>query len=228
MTDFSIIIPTRGRPKHLKELVQSIWDNASGKYSYDITVGLDSDDKTVDQIDLFGLLTFYQREQQESLIEGYINPMAKRAKGKYVWFLADDCVVMTKDWDKVAMDLIDRDLFWGDVYDSTWDFEGVGKFSGFPIISKEAIKVLGFYFHPKIHNWGADKYTHYIYEKAGCLIDMRDIKVKHKRITEDETSRHIQTIYQKYGSGSDLRFDEEINILKGAHDNRRAAGTAKP
>lgn len=225
MKDFTIIIPTRNRPKELKRLLDSIFDNAYIIQNFNVIVGFD---KEYD-MPLHVGCEYLMFERGEFLTRDYINPMAAKAQGKYVWFLADDCEVVTKHWNMVAKNAIEaqkKSIFWADTFDSTRNFNRVGEFAGFPIISKKAIETLGFFFDPRIPNWGADKYTHHIYAEAGCVIDLSAIEIKHHHILNDETSRHVKEVYEKYGSGSDLNYTESINKLREAKEdeNRRAFG----
>lgn len=222
VTDFTIIIPTRGRPESLSRLLQSIVNNVSDINNFDVIIRCDNDDKQMEKYSGFkGEFEYVQRGN--SLVSDYINPMALKANGKYIWFLADDCEIETEDWDLIIRDSIDSSgkvVFFGDTYDSSRDLNGVGQFPGFPVISRELINYMGFFFDPRIMNWGADKYTHGIYKEAGFVIDMQSIRIKHHQILDDETSKNVQRVYGINGSGSNLDYTDNINRLK-AYEHKR-------
>ena len=103
MYDFSIIIPSRNRPSSLKRLLDSLENksNKSNPCSYEILIALDNDDVNDYSFIDKGIKVFRQ-QRGLMLNRDYINPLASKTDGKYIWFLGDDTEIETDDWNLVA------------------------------------------------------------------------------------------------------------------------------
>jgi glycosyltransferase involved in cell wall biosynthesis len=212
--NFSIIIPTRKRPESLSRLLNSIKEKTHDLSDVEIIIYKDTDD--IVELPEGLNANILTRKRSDKLIKDYINQMALMSEGKYVWFLGDDCEIVTDQWDVLAKKIIEEskmDKFFGDTKDNTRNFNNVGQFACFPIISRKSIDALGYFFHPEIAAWGGDKYCHYVYSQANKVLDMQKIELIHHHVRNDDTAAKVEEAYNKYGSGDKIDYSSDIERI---------------
>lgn len=193
---FSIILPTRERPKSLKLAIDSIITQANNKENFEIHLGIDDDDISIIPMikELKKIYSDYNifehvRVRSNSLVDSYINWMgANFCKGDYLFILNDDCIVKTKNWDVVAYNALENflknkkdrivcgmpeDLIDPHGHKNSWEFT----FSCFPIISKEATKALGFVLDPAYLHSHSDYDICELYSTVGRGVDLRKLLI---------------------------------------------------
>ena len=109
-THISIIIPSRNRPSRLLECLDSLFSLRDlENENFEVLVKIDFDDfETIKNIEKFQK---YQKELSfivsDRLVHGwenirdYINDLIYYSKGKYVFSLNDDVVLLTKNWNTI-------------------------------------------------------------------------------------------------------------------------------
>ncbi len=142
MINFSVILPTRERPKQLERMLTSLFSTASKPDSLEVILYQDEDDIETNKIDA---------KLEAWGVERIIGPklsMGKRlstciaaSSGDVLFFLNDDVVVRTQDWDRLINEEVSKfsdqiyllypnDLFKGKSY------------ATFPIISRKLCEII--------------------------------------------------------------------------------------
>lgn len=172
---------SRSRPQMFENLCKSIHNTCS--MDYEIHVGLDSDDPNLsDYTIIINKFTKCQAhiENRNSNLHIRLNSMLKSIAGKYIFGLNDDCLLMTKHWDKQAYDILNDfgDIVYGRTKDNSIDRVDPS-YAAFPIISTNAAKKLGFIMDDTYGNHGSDVITYRIYNEANKVVDLSFIKIDH-------------------------------------------------
>ena len=226
----SILIPSRGRTAELNRCLNSLEKNTDDFNRVEVIIGLDFDDRSLpaylDIIDRrFLNARAMIRHRSDSLSDDYYNAMARMSHGDIIWVLNDDCVIDTEAWDEAARQLvadIQSNFFYMDVSDTTRNFNNNGQFACFPMMSRAVYDALGYFFHPAVRTWGADKRIHLICSKAGCVYPAPLIHVIHHREASDETSRHMERVFKEDDlSTINDRVDFEAEAKRLAENIRR-------
>lgn len=228
MYKFSILIPTRKRIPELSRLIDSIKKKTDNLSKIEVIFGVDFDDRaTLERVRLYNQLNKINykvllQNQTDNLSDNYYNAMAGMSKGEIIWVLNDDCEIKTQNWDKLILQKLKNyrtDIFYLDVNDTTRNFNNNGQFSCFPMISRKAFNIFGYFFHPQIRTWGADKWLHYVYNKANCIIPMLDIKVIHHREAKDQNYERMKRTFKEDNLSTiteRVNFYEDIQkLIKG-------------
>jgi len=136
----SIIFPTRSKINELEITLNSIIDNASDEANYEIILGVDNDDsETINFLNTFILnknnikVVFFERLFYKNL-HLYFNKLSEMSNGNLLWCLADDCKILSKDWD-IYLKKYENEFNYVKVnlLESNWD----SHFSLIPIIPKK-------------------------------------------------------------------------------------------
>jgi glycosyltransferase involved in cell wall biosynthesis len=214
MINFSIIFPTRERPKLLSALLRTIETTTSEKDKIEVLVVYDDDDRETDKtVEIFEefyrdiKLRFYRVERSRNFSRDYYSFLAKKSKGRYVWAINDDAEFWTQGWDKIVLlkaeeylrDKPDR-VVYIKVSDET---HGEGA-TCFPILSKESVEALGHFFNPLYPTWSADLklYTVFVHKDVDRVLDLsQDVFLGHnsphnERRERDNTFEHSLNIFK--------------------------------
>lgn len=101
----SVLIPTRGRPKHLCQAVDSIYSLAVDKANIEFLFKVDDDDfitiQTVDKILTYvhGKRIISPRGNGYKDMHLWVNELAKLAIGDWLFLFNDDATMATEKWD---------------------------------------------------------------------------------------------------------------------------------
>lgn len=193
---FTIMIPTRKRQYMLKDLLQSIYNTATEKYEVETLITYDNDDQnTIDALPSLKTTTknypvkFFSRERHYATSGVYYNEMAEKATGDFVIAVNDDTIFTKNHWDELGYKKLEEYMIGRPdriVYGITNDFEVEhhrnenNYFSCFPLLSKETVKVMGFFFDPIFAKDGADWDLVMTYRELRRVVDLRnEIEIQH-------------------------------------------------
>lgn len=139
--EFSLILPTRDRPKLAYRLLKSIAETTSNIDKIEVILYLDEDDADSQQINYPGvpLLKIVGNDKNMGAI---INKCYDESQGKFMMLLNDDMVFRTKNWDETILKefvlfpdgialIYGNDLYYGK------------RVSTFPILSRIACEIMG-------------------------------------------------------------------------------------
>jgi glycosyltransferase involved in cell wall biosynthesis len=103
----SVVLPSRGRPKRLKKLLESILETTNNLTTVEVIILLDSDDEFNYTQRQFGELNckFFIGDPGRSM--GALNrECLSKATGQVNFFTNDDVIFRTKDWDSLLVEHI--------------------------------------------------------------------------------------------------------------------------
>jgi len=108
----SMLLPARGRPKHLKLSVESAFDLASIPDTVEFIVLLDDDDPHLrEEMQILQAFSFadniqigIDRRLGYSLMHEYYNRSAEAAKGDWLFMWNDDIQMVSNGWDDLVRD----------------------------------------------------------------------------------------------------------------------------
>jgi len=111
-TIISVLLPTRGRKEVLLNSLKSLLDKASNPRRVEILLGIDDDDKEVQDFikaDVAEYLRSLQIECKANVfkplgyenLHTYVNTLAQSATGEWLFFWNDDALMVTEGWDDV-------------------------------------------------------------------------------------------------------------------------------
>lgn len=179
--DFSIILLSRKRPRLLRNLLNSIQKTC--KTEFEVLAGCDLDDSETQQSKYlfeyqFAKLYFSARNPN---LHTYINFLASESKGKYLFVLNDDCLLLNDGWDSIAKARMDAfgEIVYGCTNDDSIDKIGLKDYASFPIVSRPAYNRLGFFMDETFGNHGADVVTYRIYRDAGKICHLPEVRINH-------------------------------------------------
>jgi hypothetical protein len=187
----SIILCSRQRVESLRALLDSLAENCKNPISYEVLIAGDKDD-----LDTFKFYEWKLGQTQKYLncrfrfeerivnLHYRLNKLTTIGRGKFFWVLNDDCLIETKNWDKIIIDTMEAYLkdkpdriACGNIKCNSLD--KIGDYSAFPVITKEAVKAVGFFMPDSIRVWGADYYIHELYKSIDRGVSIPDLVVNH-------------------------------------------------
>lgn len=157
----AILTPSRSRPEGLYNLFDSVNKTMSGNHSIDFIVGTDKDDPEI--LSYANVLDVMHKEAHKKMrivmLKAERQPLAKIWNSLVIcscadWFTCgnDDEIYITQGWDEILYQRV-KDSH---PYHLYWFDDGLqhGNHCAFPIVSREWINTLG-YFFPEIfiHNY---------------------------------------------------------------------------
>jgi len=114
------------------------------------------------------------------------NNLAKQAKGEWVMALNDDCEFKTDGWDDIVISRAEEFLKGKKskiLYIRVRD--GTPIWGSFPILSKEAVDIMGRFFNEDWYGWGADQELYRVFSTldpigGGRVLGVDSVIVEHK------------------------------------------------
>lgn len=239
MIKYSILIPSRERMRSCHRLLESVLVTPKDIDMIECLLTIDEDEPAEE---MYRSLVWHYaarmdikllvRKRTDNISKDYYNWMAEQSTGDVLWVLNDDCEIITEQWDVLAEEMIIKamdgykgnSLIWyGDVNDTTRNYNNNGQYSCFPMMSKEAFAVLGYFFDPRIPTWGADKFIKMLFERNNRVIDMSEIQVIHHMMEgyekNDEAHSHMKRVCEsQHGAETRINYEPEIEKLRRAID----------
>ena len=187
---FSLLVPSRERTLEFTRFITSVEKMTRNKEDLEILIAVDNDDfytqEYVQNIinKYLGVLDIqmFIRERTEMLNNDYYNWLASKAKGDYMWVLADDLEIVVPNWDiEVAQEITNfivkypDKIFCISIKDNTPPpSHRIPKFPCFPMLSREAIEATGWILFPKTPTWGADYITFCIFDPLDRILKLHN------------------------------------------------------
>ena len=146
----SVMFPTRGRPLSLQRSLQTLLNQAHDISCLEILLGIDRDDQpTIDYclatikpwLESLGChYKFVQFDRQGyAYLHRYINELAQRAQGDWLFFYNDDAVMETPLWDQIIIDNSQE------FYLLRTETNHKHPYAIFPILPRKWIELIGYF-----------------------------------------------------------------------------------
>lgn len=214
--DFSVVMPVRNNVNGLRVTLGAFNLFTVHRDRLEVILVVDDDDN--DALFYHGLKGRYGFDIRVLLVkptdnfsDGYYNAAARLTRGSHIWAFNDDCYIQTNKWDDIVRDKIAKcPQFKGhylvDILDSTrvCGSNGVA-FPRFPMISRKAVDVVGFFFFPQVRNWPADKCIWDLYNTVGCVVPCNEVKIQHDHnfdhVGDPSKSRFLRILNEDKANG---------------------------
>ena len=219
MIDLTLTFPTRKRPGMLREFFQNVRGTVENPESVEIIVQYDIDDPesagVLEEVrQLYPTLRVIpiRREHGDNLSEDYYNWLVRNKvyHGKYMMVGGDDVRFLTPGWDRTIpewiegylLDKPDRICCVYPLDRSTNKPKLEFEWGWFPILTREAMDTLGWFFPKEARTWGADVLIATIFHAVGRLEGVRDTMVDHisyhvYTMPKDEVSHKMSEVFNK-------------------------------
>ena len=202
MKDFSIVIPVRGNIKGLMTTLNAFNIFTAQKDRLEVLLIADTNDPDLYEYNSLSFdypfdIEVFAVARSDNFCRDYYNFGARQAIGHSILVFNDDAYIQTYGWDDIVMNKIEgKSVYLVDMLDSTHD-QGQS-FPRFPMISKVSVNALGFFFHPQVRMWPADRCIWELYKLAECIVECHEVKIQHdhKPVT-DLSKERLWKIYQE-------------------------------
>lgn len=191
--NFTLFLNSRGRVPQLTRFVEIVEKTTINLSSTELIITGDEDDQ--DTVEFLNSLSSRRTlifnpiigPRPKSLCGSY-NNMTNKAEGRYLFVMNDDAEILTTGWDDIALKKIQQfqkdnnikdDIVFGVTSDTSIDKAHTKEYPSFPIISKQAVNVLGFFMHDNFVGLGGDSAVFRIYKESQRVVDMKEIVVDH-------------------------------------------------
>lgn len=177
--EFSIIIPTRGRPRRLRETWESIFATVSNPDQVEVVIAADSDDpETIREVaHLSGMRRVMVAKERMFAVPkwSYAYPAAM---GKICMLCGDDIIFRTPDWDKKVSSAFDQ---WSDRIGMVCIAEGIwnGKLATNIFLSREWIEALGYFVADGLRHNFVDQWIDEIAKAVDRRCYLGDVMAEH-------------------------------------------------
>jgi len=229
--NFSLLCPTRHRPHYLQPLLESIFNTAQFENNIEVLFAIDDDDKetTHEFIKLSRFNKYVKghiRSKSDYLNRDYYNWLAKRASGRYLWAIGDDVRFKTNNWDSLLILEIETYLHSHldrIAYITTEEDGSQATHTCFPMVTKEAFKALGFFLHPELLTWGADRTIYELYSAVDRVINVPSVHIEHITYHDgkapcDDTAKSVKERFFRdpecHNKVSQLVIPKQIDLLR--------------
>jgi hypothetical protein len=150
------------------------------------------DDNDQDKYDYYYIAEEYKLKidihivkQTDNFSNDYYNWALQHCCGTNIMVWNDDCYMQTNAWDDKVRAKIKgytghNGIYMIDMWDSTRFFaDSKVEFCRFPMISRKAVDICGFFFFPTVRNWPADKVIWDLYAHVKRIIPCHEVKIQH-------------------------------------------------
>jgi len=231
--NISLLCPTRHRPHYLIPLLESIFDTVHFEQNVEILFAIDDDDsstlhKFISLKKWEGRIHGHIRKKSDYLNRDYYNWLSRKASGKYLWAIGDDVRFKTSDWDTLLIQTIEDYLKTRSdriAYITTEEDGSQATHTCFPMITKEAFKAMGFFLHPELLTWGADRTIYELYSAVNRVINVPSVHIEHVTYHDgkapcDETAKSVKERFFRdpdcHNKVSSLVIPKQILLLRKA------------
>ena len=180
MKKLLVMVPSRGRPKRLKEFRESL--DRTRSESTNLVIYLNQDDPNLNDYEMIydeiDRIVVYKRLY---LAEAYNYLFQKYPDYDYYSLLNDDHYCITPGWDRKLIEMIEEKGGWGlsCCEDRLTDWNKFQHPSGM-VISGNIPRTLGYMIWPKIQHIGIDCYFKELLTPLGLLFHTTDIVIEHR------------------------------------------------
>lgn len=174
--EISVLIPSKNRPKGLRNLCDSLFANAENPYRIEVLVYFDFDDQhLLENLEYFKELNSkYQNSSKvivgpNLILSDYPNKLLKLASSDIFMNLGDDMICKAPNWDTkiiTAMDEYTDKITFIHFDDGYWG----SKLATHQVLHRNYVECLG-YFYPPIFNYGySDTWMHDVAKEVGRTV----------------------------------------------------------
>ncbi len=179
MKTFTILCPSRGRPKRFAEMAHSAYSLAAHPETVGILLRIDSDDPMVsdyvDEARKFPTVSVVIDECRP--VPKAVNEIALKAEGDILAIICDDGLLRTKGWDDKVRGVAAK---YPDGLYIAFPDAGDGQVRvGHYFTGKEWVKLFGGVMPGIFEHFSADDWTEQVAKGAGRLVHMPDLLVEH-------------------------------------------------
>jgi hypothetical protein len=227
----SILVPSRGRKKQLKNLVANIANTVSNVNNIELLVKQDEDDPytTIVVPNEFNIPSkVFLMSRSEYLNRDYYNFLASEASGKYFFAIGDDIRFNSKCWDLLLEEKIEeylKDKPDRLAYIQVSEDGSEAKHPCFPLITRECFDLTHMYFHPQLLSWGADRCLYEIYSSNDIrrVLGVPEVHIEHLSYHDgtgqyDETAKSMRDRFfrdpQCHNKVSNYIVPQNIKFIK--------------
>lgn len=211
--DFSVVIPVRGNIDGLRITLGAFNLFTAQRDKFEVILVVDDDDPDASfYIKLKGKFGYSIRvmivKRSDNFCRDYYNAGANIALGTNILMFNDDCYMQTYGWDDIVRFKVEANKHFNGIYlvdmmDSTHDNNVV--YPKFPLISRKAVELLGFFFFPQVRMYPADKCIWDLYKGVGCVITAHEIKMQHNHnydhLNDPSKSRMMRILEEDKANG---------------------------
>jgi len=187
---FSLFLNSRGRPDLLKNFLTSVNETTLDKKSIEVIIRYDLDDQETESLASkdFGIETIFIKGPRPENLHVSLNEMARISKGENLFVCNDDIRILTKNWDQIALHKIEKyninscnsdGIYYCRTLCNSVDRDVTAGYCSFPIISKKATDILGFFMYEAFKSLGGDSSIFRVYSGVGRVLDLSEIKIDH-------------------------------------------------
>jgi hypothetical protein len=177
------ILPARGQIDKFRRMMKSFQVTTHHPENIEILVGIDADDAILFPVhkDLereystFNLRFMVFETRSDHFTKHYWNPLAKAARGRWIFPIACDHEIMSTKWDVELITCMERkakrfgdDIIHGLIKDNikrTGEHPLYPNFSCHPVQSKEFVDAFGYFFDERCWVWSPDHIVTKVYRK---------------------------------------------------------------
>ncbi len=221
----SLLLPTRGRPHMMRDLVACYRNNSHNKGQNELLIYLQNDDvKLVEYVNLFGEIGLKQDIDffiANPYPTGHMwNILADKAKGDLLCLMGDDVIIETPGWDIKIEEEAKKykdNIFVITQNDGISDKNNLG--CPHPIVHKRWKEILGFFMPPMFMHRYLDTYTMGLAKELGRYIQLPDVIFAHNKgsVKKDNTGILSRTWLplDKYNFNISQRyFQHDLELLR--------------
>lgn len=207
--DFSILLPTRGRPGRLLRLLDSIALTARDPARIEVVLYVDEDDAASQAVTHAGVALV-------KLISPAVRPMGRmmcacyeESRGRYLFLMNDDAVFRTRGWDAIVKDTFDRfpdgvALVYGN------DLDQRQRLPTFPILSRTTCEVLGEVCPTGYRNLHIESHLHDIFRQLALYGHERRVYLDNVVFEHEHPQVGKAAVDPTYLRRRDLAADEQL------------------
>jgi len=230
---FSLFLNSRLRTNLLRNFLSSVEEMTFDKNNIEILIKYDNDDELTHAFskENFNIETkFIRGPRPDNLCASY-NQLVKKCVGENLFVCNDDISILTKNWDQIALQKIEKyntdscnsdGVYYCRTLCNSVDRDVTAGYCSFPIVSKKATDVLGFFMYDAFRSLGGDSSIYRVYSGVRRVLDLSEIKIDHifhntlsAVCSPDEVAAEYR---HKYFSNpiNPMTFDvsKEVKILK--------------
>lgn len=175
-------------------------------------------------------IKFINGSRPESLHKSF-NEIIKLATGENLFVCNDDIQMLTPNWDEIALNKIQEykkehniqdDIYYCKTSCNSVDRYVSKGYCSFPMISKKATEILGFFMYEEFKTIGGDVSIYRVYDQINRVIDLTEIKIDHifhnsiqAISSKDQTNtEYVKKYYENYIDPFSFDVSKEVQKLK--------------